>query len=592
MTGSAPASLDVWRSLAQKAIADAQRPPGPGIAPIAPLYQRTTAPGARPWRATPDWSVAQRMDHPDAVAANRSALHDLEGGADALVLVYAASPFARGFGLPPDGDGLDAALADIELDFISLRVDAGPATLDAARMLAALVKGRRLGSAGLRIDLGYDPIGSSARGLPGHRDDLPRILEHAADAGLAGRALLADGRAYHEAGASEAHELAAVIATGVAYLRRLEETGLDLDAARRTIAFQLAVDADMFPGLAKARALRRLWARVEAASGSAPEPTRLHAETSWRMMTRRDPWVNVMRATVAVGAAGLGGADTVTVLPFTLPLGLPDDHARRLARNVQRVLLDEAHLGKVEDPAGGAGGFDALTDTLCHEAWAMFQTIEREGGIEASLKTGTFKAKIAETARWRRDRFATMRDGIIGTSRFPSLHADPPSVLDVTPKHATNGIADTEVEALPSERDAAPYEALRDQADALPSRPGLFLATLGAPASFGARATYATNFFAAAGIAAVAATIERNVATLVADFEASGASVACLCGSDQAYAEHAIAVATALRASGATRLLLAGAPTDIGDAGIDAFIHDGCAALDVLRSTLPAATNG
>ena len=595
--GSGSASLDAWRSLAAKALGDAVRgevgpSPGPGVTRVAPLYERTAKDtsredGSRFWRGTAAWTVAQRMDHPDAHAANQSALRDLEGGADALTLVLAESPFSRGFGLTLES--LDKALADIELDFISVRLDAGPATADAARVLVALVEERRLTSAGLTIDLGYDPIGFSARGVPSAKDDLPKILGHAASAGLVGRAMLADGRPYHEAGSSEAQELAAVIATGVAYLRQLEGAGLSLDAARRTIAFLLAVDADMFLGLAKVRALRRLWARIEQASGLAPEPMRLHAETSWRMMTRRDPWVNVMRATVATSAAGLGGADVINVLPFTLPLGLPDDHARRLARNVQRVLLDESNLGKVEDPAAGAGGFDTLTDTLCDEAWTLFQAIEHDGGIEIALTTGSLKEKIAATAHWRENRFATMRDGIIGTSRFPSLGAPAPSVLDVAPR-----IEAASADALPSARDAAPYEILRDRAEALPTPPALFLATLGAPASFGPRATYASNFFAAAGIKAIVATGERDIATLVADFESSGARVACLCGSDNAYAANAVDLATSLRAAGASRLLLAGRPgadeAALKAGGIDAFIHDGCAALDVLDATLQAAS--
>ena len=588
--GSAPASLEIWRALAEKALGGGGTAPGPGITPVAPLYERSRKESPRPWRATPAWAVSQRMDHPDASVANQSALRDLEGGADALTLVLTASPFSRGFGLAPDAASLDAALADVELDFIGLRLDAGPSTAEAARLLAALVKARRLTSAGLKIDLGYDPIGLSARGLPGWTDDIHGLLEQASSAGFAGRAMLADGRVYHEAGASEAQELAAVVATGVAYLRRLATAGLSLDAARRTIAFQLAVDADMFLGLAKIRALRRLWARIEEASDLAPEPILLHAETSWRMMTRRDPWVNVMRATVATSAAGLGGADVVTVLPFTLPLGLPDDHARRLARNVQRVLLDEAHLGKVEDPAAGAGGFDTLTDTLCDEAWAMFQAMERDGGVEAALASGALQAKIAETAAWRRKRFATLRDGIIGTSRFPNLSASPPSVLAVAPRPSAAGPG-----TLPSARDAEPYEILRARADALPARPALFLATLGSPASFGERATYAVNFFAAAGIEAVAATIERDVATLVAEFTASGTGVACICGTDNAQGENAAALAKALRVAGARRILLVGEPgvdeAASRDAGIDAFIHDGCAALDVLDATLLAASN-
>ena len=559
--------------------------------PIAPLYPRRSASSSRAWRSTPAWSVAQRLDHPDADAANALALVDLQGGADALTLVYAGSPFARGYGLAAEA-ALDRALGEIELDFISLRVDAGADTVAAARALVGLVERRTLTSAALAVDLGYDPLGLAARtGRPADADALTELLDLAAKAGLAGRPLLADGRPYHEAGAGEALELAAILATGVAALRKLETAGLGLDEARDALAVLVAVDADVFLGLAKVRATRRLWARVEAACGLEPKPLRLHAETSWRMMARRDPWTNVMRASAAVFAAGLGGADVVTVLPFTLPLGLPDEPARRLARNVQRVLIDEANLAMVDDPAAGAGGFEALTDGLCERSWALFQDIEREGGIEASLQAGALQGRIAAKAGARAGTIATLARGIVGTSRFPSLSAPTPNVLDVPPQSPTEGRPG----ALPHQRDAAPFEVLRDRADARASRgarPKVFLATLGAPAAFGARATYAANFFAAAGLETKTAVEERDVAGLAADFAASAASVACLCGTEKAYAASAAAAAAALRAEGARLILLAGRPAQAGAArpdGIDAFIHDGCDAPRVLAETLDAA---
>ena len=581
-----------WRALADKAAGgDVDRLAGVSVdgVPIAPLYPRLASDAPRPWRRGA-WSVAARVDHPVAETANALALLDLEGGADALTLV-ALGGAAHGFGLP--ASGFDEALAGVELDFISLRLDAGGETLEAATALSRLVADRRLTSAALAIDLGYDPIGVAARAGGSPRfDDLERILGLAAEAGLAGRALLADGRAYHEAGAGEAMELAAVLATGVAYLRRLENLGTPPEAGRDALAFLLAFDANVFLGLAKARAMRRLWARVEAASGLVPKPIALHAETSWRMMTRRDPWTNVMRATAATFAAGVGGADTIDVLPFTLPLGLPDAPARRLARNVQRVLLDEANLAKVEDPAAGSGGLEALTDGLCARAWSLFQAIEAEGGIAASLRDGAIQARIAEAARPRAEAIASLRAGIVGTSRFPNLHAPVTNVLDVRPAPAAPVGAD----ALPSTRDAAPFEALRDRADAIApenGRPTLFLATLGPPAAFGARATYAATFFAAAGIEATPPMREETSQERLARFNDAGTVAVCLCGGDATYADQAAPTAKALREAGARLVLLAGRPRADADAfraaGIDGFIHDGCDALSILAGSLDVA---
>ena len=591
MTDGHGASSDAWRARAEKAIGaslDTLEARSADGLEIAPLYARRGEETPRPWRTTAAWSVAPRIDHPDPATASRHALAELEGGADALVLVFADSPFTRSFGLAADAD-LDSVLENVDLDFIRVRLDAGGDTLAVAEALGALVERRTLTSAGLDIDLGYDPIGLAARsGRKPLIDDaaLKRLLDVAETAGLAGRPLLADGRAYHEAGAGEAAELAAVLSTMVAYLRALEAAGLPLNAAREKIAVLLAVDADVVLSLVKMRAMRRLWARIEVASGLKPAPLRLHAETSWRMMTRRDPWTNVMRATAATYAAGLGGADAVTVLPMTLVAGLPDEPARRLARNVQRVLIDESNLALVDDPAAGAGGFEALTDDLCAAAWRLFQEIEREGGIAASLKTGALQQRLAEAAALRWRDVATLAHGIVGTSRFAALDAPMPGVLDVAPRE----MAAAEPGALPCLRDAAPFEALRDRAEAKGEQPEVFLATLGVPAAFGPRATWAQNFFAAAGFAAVPPLTEQDVPALAAGFAESGAKVACICGPDKAYATAAAALAKALRERGAARVLLAGRPAGtLAEAGIDAFVHEGCDALAALAATLDAA---
>ena len=593
---SDPASLvrpsdAVWRGLALKAAGAHERlatRTDDGLAVDALPPRRIDVPSA--WRRRNNerdgWSVAQRVDDPDADRANACALEDLEGGADALTLVFAGGASARGHGIA-SGD-LDAVLSGVEIDLIALRLD--PGTPDTIAALAGLVQRRRLASAGLLVDCGFDPIGTRARrgGRSMSVDDLARALDIAGKAGLAGQVLMADGRPYHEAGAGAAQELAAVLASGVAYLRHLTAIGLSPADASATIAFCLAVDADAFEGLAKVRAMRRLWARVEQAAGVPVRPIRLHAETAWRSMARRDPWTNVMRATTGTIAAGLGGADCVTVLPHTLPLGLPDAAARRLARNVGRVLIDEAELGFVEDPAAGAGGPEALTEALCERAWALFQDIEREGGVEASLAAGLLQARIATVTAGRADDVAHARRGVVGVNLFPSLAAGDIHVLAPAPPEPSGA-----PDALPSRRDAAPFEALRDAAERLARPPTVFLATLGPPDAFGPRATTAANALAAGGMEAAVPTERRDADALVQGFAASGALVACLCGSDASYAAEAAPLARALKAAGARRVILAGEPgadtaAEWRLAGVDAFLHAGCALLALLEDALGA----
>jgi methylmalonyl-CoA mutase len=562
---------------------------------IEPLYEAAD-PVPQPMRAPGPWRISQRLDHPDATTANDLALSDLEGGADALTLVFSGAPAARGFGLRAnDVEDLDAALRNVMLPLIALRLDAGPGGFAAARLVKALAERRGESLEGLDLDLGLDPIGAlAATGAPlaTAGSEIAGLLSEFDAAGFTGRACLADGRPYHEAGASEGAELAAVLATGVAYLRMLEAGGHDLERARDAIAVLLVADADEFLTVAKFRAMRRLWARVEAACGLAPKPLRLHAETAWRVMTRHDPFVNILRAAMAACSAGLGGADSVTALPYTLALGLPDAFARRVARNSQIVLIEESNLARVADPAAGAGAFETLTETLTETAWAAFQEIEREGGIVASLEAGHLQARIAPMRAVRLRNVATRREALTGASEFPFLAEKPVTVLDV-PAAPTETIG----EALPSRRLAEPYEALRDAADAhlaaTGKRPAVFLANLGPVATFNARATFAANAFAAGGIEAPGNDGFTDPETLAAAFAASGARIACLCSSDATYATDGATAADALRRAGAGPIYLAGKPGELADplraAGVHAFVHAGCDLLALLAEALAAA---
>ena len=417
-------------------------------------------------------------------------------------------------------------------------------------------------------------------------------------AGFAGHLLLADGRPYHEAGAGEAQELGCVIATGVEYLRLLEANGLSLEDARSEIAFLLAADADEFLSLAKFRALRLLWARVESACGLTPKPMRLHAETAFRMMTKYDPFVNILRTAMGVFCAGVGGADAITVLPFTLALGLPDDFARRIARNTQLILIHEAKLAKVADPAAGAGSFEALTDELCARAWRLFQDFEAQGGMIASLRAGVPQREIAAAAAARREAIAHRTLAITGTSAFPLLAEAPVNVLEPTPAGANESPAAGDCVPLPSRRDAEPYEILRaaseEQFRKTGERPKIFLANLGRPQGFAAAAAFAVNFFAAAGIEAVSNEGFETPQEAADAFRASGCKIACICAPQAVSTQALIEAARALLGAGAARIYLAGrepgeAETALLEAGVAEFICAGGDALAILEDTLAVA---
>ena len=576
---------------------------------IEPLYAKGERAGPIAGR-TPGtgWRVLQRVDNPDVAQAREQALTDLENGASGLQLVFAGAQGAHGFGLPDGSPATLAAVLDgVMLDAgIRIEVDLSFACKDAPESLAALVEKRGHVPADVDIAFGYDPVGQMATlgGLPAPWAQIAPMFagmaKAIADRGFTSPIASADGRIVHAAGGSEAQELAYTVASALAYLRALEDGGVDLDAARRMIGFRLAADADQFLTIAKFRALRLLWARVEQASGLSPAPIRLHAETAWRMMTRRDPWVNLLRQTVAVFAAGVGGADSVSVLPFTQAIGLPDAFARRIARNTQLVLLEESNLAKVADPAAGSGGLEALTSELCGSAWALFQEIEAQGGVAGALQAGSFQAKVAAARAERAKAVARRKDALTGTSEFPDVHEKPVDVLAPMPAAAAGRLF-SGVEPLPSWRPAETFEALRDAADALRTKggkPAVFLANLGPISAFTARATFAKNLFEAGGIAALSSDGfagpdgATGVDALVAAFRTSGAPLACLCSSDDVYGREGAAVAAALVAAGARRVYLAGRPGDLEaalkDAGVGGFVFAGMDVVAALQEAQAA----
>ena len=573
---------------------------------IEPLYPR--AAGAKPVagrRPGAAWSVMQRVDHPDPAAANAQALEDLENGATGLTLVMAGSTNANGYGLDPSPETLARVLEGVKLDAgIRIDFDQGPASLSVARHFAELVRAQNVRpdavdiAAGIDAAAGVDPIAAFA--LSGHTKlswnelstDFVAAARELGERGFRRSFAAADGRTIHNAGGSEGQELSFAIASAVEYLRAFEKDGVSPDIARNMIYFRLSADADEFLTIAKFRALRKLWARVEETCKLTPKPAYVAAETAWRMMTKRDPYVNMLRTTVAITAAGLGGADSITALPHTAALGLPDAFARRVVRNAQLILLEESHLAKVTDPAAGSGAIEDLTNKLCTAAWNKFQEIELHGGVWTALENGFIQSSVASVRSERQRAAARRRDAITGTSDYANLGENMAVTLDVAKiipnKETAPAIA---VQALPRTRLAEPFERLRDASDRIlektGTRPKVFLANLGKVSDFTARTTYAKNFYEAGGIEALTNDGFNGRADIVAAFKGSGARLACLCSSDKVYANEAAETAKALTDVGAI-VHLAGRPgeneTKWRQAGIKAFIYAGCDTLATLQA--------
>lgn len=564
---------------------------------LQPIYTRREGPRALRAQAGA-WGAFARLDHPDAGAANEQALEDLAGGADGLQVVFAGAGGAYGFGLAKhDSATLHRAFDGVRFAETRFELDLGADAESEATAFASLVERSGASPPDLDIAFGLDPIGALARSGRAERawPDEARALAKLALAlkakGFKGPFVAADARWVHAAGGTPAQELGFALASGLAYLRALSENGLTLDEARAAIGFRLTADVEEFVALAKFRALRLLWAGVLEACGLTARPARIHAESAWRVMTARDPYVNVMRGAIAAFSAGLGGADSVTVLPFTQALGLPDSLARRLARNTQLILLQESKLGFVADPAAGAGVFEALTQALCEKAWTQLQALEGEGGAPQALRQGAFQRAVGEAAAKLARDAASLKAPLTGVSAHPDLAEVAAEVLPASPPvFAYRGDA-VAAPAAPI-RIAAPFERFRDASDAAlardGARPRIYLAAIGAPAAHGRRVGFARELYEAGGVETLvdpAGLADANEAA--ARFAASGASIACLCGSDDAYGDVGESFVAALKQAGATYVVLAGKPGEREaawrGAGVEDFVFAGCDALGALE---------
>ncbi|MEX2166171.1 MAG: methylmalonyl-CoA mutase subunit beta [Methyloceanibacter sp.] len=593
-----PAAEAEWKALVEQALkgapwASLTSRSHDGIA-IEPLYLRASdaqvIAGRMPGKP---WAVAQRIDLPDPGVANTQILDDLNNGANGLVLVFAGAVGDYGYALPHSEAAIARALQGVHLDWgIDVMLDFGPPSREAARIVVDRVKAAGLEPSAVKLRFGFDPLGALAvhGSLPRPFSEIAPVVAgligDLAAQGFSGPFAVADGRPVHAAGGSEAQELAFALANAVAYLRALEASGTALDDARRFIFFRLAADQDQFLTVTKFRALRKLWARVEEASGLEPEPCFVAAETAWRMMTRRDPHGNIVRGTIAALAAAVGGADAIAVLPFSAALGVPDVFARRVARNTQTILIEEANIHRVVDPAAGSGAIETLTDQLCAAAWALFQEIEREGGAAKALEAGLIQKAVAKVRDQRQANVARRKDTLIGTSDFPDLAEESVAVLaTLETSSRAKASVDSSVEPLPRTRLAEPFERLRDASDAYlakhGARPKVFLACLGRPSDFNARASFAKSLFESGGIEAVNGSGDN----ILKEFKDSSARLACLCSSDKVYASEAAGAAKALIQAGAKHVYLAGKPgnqAELTQAGIRTFLHQGCDTLAIL----------
>ena len=457
LTGDFPAATEAdWRKLVDKTLGEApfsslEKTTVEGLA-IAPLYAPSPQANAPARRVGSDraWDAATLTAHPDPARANSEILADLNGGAASVVIR-----------LDPTGKagvavGSDAALAraldGVILELAPVALDAGFLGPQAADWLSAAAKA----SPGALLRFHLDPLsayaaaGASPGPIEAHVAAAAVTAVRLADIYPQAQLFLASGRVVHEAGGGEALEVAFAAAAAVAYARALVEAGLPMAEAFGRITLGLSADADHFLTIGKLRAARAVWARIAQVCG-ADATARIEARSSRRMLAAKDAWTNMIRLTAAGFGAAVGGADTVLLGAFTDALGLPTEFGRRQSRNTQLVLMEEAHVGRVADPAAGSGYVEALTDEIARKAWTDFQAMEAAGGIIAALASGHVAAGV-EAAKAARP-----EPKIIGVNAFPPAK-DAPVEVEIA---AAKGVPAPDARAPGPDSACPPLKAMR-----------------------------------------------------------------------------------------------------------------------------------
>ncbi len=610
-------------------------------------------------RAENGWDIRQEFRESDPATANAEIKEDLSRGVTSIVLrLDDAAQIAQGPDAETAGQGgvmihdlatLKAVLAGVDLAKVPVEIEPGAAFMPAAMALVKAWEDAGVKPADAKGDFGADPAGTLAAtgALPYSADAALDMLAKLADCtaktfpGV--RAIAINTCAYHNAGASEVHDLGIAMATAVTYLKAMTDAGMSIDDACKQIAFVTSVDCQEYKQIAKLRAARKLWAIVAKQCGASDEACAmvLRAKAAERMMTRFDPWVNMLRTTVSTFSSAVGGADSVTCLPFDHTIGLPDEMGRRISRNTQIMLMEESNLYRVIDPAGGTWAMETLTNQLTEKAWAFLQEIEGKGGIFAALESGFIQDTIAATMSEVDKGIAKRKIPVTGVSEFPNVTEELPvrpapdlaaakskaiaqaeagtkaaadalgAMADATDPIASTAAAvnagasfaavigartsgKMTVKTMPKRVLGDTFERLRDAANAYKEKTGnlpqIFLANLGPIASHTGRATFAKNYFEAGGIQAPGNNGFPTVEDAVKGFKESGAKIAVICTSDKNYVEMVPEYAPALKAAGVETLYLAGHPGENKEAydaaGIDAYIYMGAEVLGPLTEQL------
>jgi methylmalonyl-CoA mutase len=623
----------------------------PGFAP----YLRGTSPLGY---VASSWDVAQELPYATPAAFNEALRADLVRGQNAVNLVLDRPTLAGvdadqaeaddvgrgGLSISSVAD-LARALDGVDLESTPIYIQASTSALTFTALLAALVRHQGKSLAKMRGAIGMDPLGQLARDgrlprdLDGIYDVMAQLTAWAKANAPRVRTITVQGSPYHNGGASTTQELAFALATAVEYLRAMQARGLSIDDIAPRIRFSLSIGSNFFMEIARLRAARLLWAKIVQAFGGNEESQKmhLHARTSAWNQTVYDPHVNLLRATTEAFSSAVGGCDSLHISPFDELLRVPDEFSRRVARNTHIVLREESHITRTVDPAGGSWYVENLTDSVGRKTWAIFQEVEKQGGMAKALEAGWPQSQIADTAARRAANIARRKDIFVGTNMYPNLketRIEPAPVdawavqaeraaalqphrasADAGQKQAAleqlsrgGGVVEAAIQAalagatlgeiaqaarahakagptinaVHAQRGAQAFEALRQAAETYVARTGqrpvVFLATMGPLTQHKARADFTTAFLGVGGFETIYPS-GFNTPDEAADAAlASGAKAVVICSTDPTYPDIVPPLVQKLKKAAPDLIvMLAGYPADQVEAfkaaGVDDFIH-------------------
>ena len=525
-----------------------------------------------------EWLVRQSIVVKDFAEANKKALNYLMRGVDSLAFVFNEC-------VEITVADLSVLLKDVCLEAVEVNFVCKCCSCKVAKVFAEFIKQSNYDPKTVRASVEYDPFGKYAltgRFKKGQDFAVEKAIESInATAELTKfKTLAVNGKNFGNAGSSIVQELAYSLALGAEYLTTLTEKGLEVDAVAKKMKFNLSVSANYFLEIAKLRAARLLWAQIVKAYGpkcDCSAKMTIHAETGSWNKTVYDAYVNMLRTQTEAMSASLGGADSITVLPFNAAYEESNEFSDRIARNQQLLLKEESHFSKIADPAAGSYYIEELTASIADQAWKLFLEVQEKGGYLAALSEGFIQAEIKKMAGKRDMNIATRRENLLGVNQFPNftekiegdVEASVFAPADLTSEEA-------EIETLKPYRGAQAFEALRYKTDVYAKnnkRPLAFMMPVGNLGMRKARAQFACNFFAVAGFDVLDNNGFKTVEEGWKAAQEAGAQIVVICSSDDEYAELAPAAFEAI--AGKAIFVVAGAPActdELKAKGISNFI--------------------